>query len=287
MNYRLGYLVSSDTRDWILEAIHQSYTPAHHNEENHEILQRITSGMQPDFPPVVNFIKQVGASQQQGNAGSSTAIVLSRMMRHWFQKDNIVFSPSFIYRFRKNYANEGMYIRDGMRILRDVGCCSEDNFPYKDSDIEPRLLGREAQLEATRFRIDGFAFVKTIQGVKRALLAYGPVLLSVPVYNYGSRMWVPHKENARCLGHQALLLIGYSHEGFIVQNSWGKEWGDEGCTIFPYCDFGMHDDIVTFIDVVNQRPISRKLNIPSRLSNVKKRKRGSLPILKRIRSFDK
>jgi hypothetical protein len=40
-------------------------------------------------------------------------------------------------------------------------------------------------------------------------------------------------------GH-AVALVGYTRDGFIVQNSWGKSWGSGGFALLPYEDFLMH-----------------------------------------------
>jgi hypothetical protein len=40
-------------------------------------------------------------------------------------------------------------------------------------------------------------------------------------------------------GH-AVALVGYTAEGFIVQNSWGRDWGERGFALLPYEDFMMH-----------------------------------------------
>jgi hypothetical protein len=40
-------------------------------------------------------------------------------------------------------------------------------------------------------------------------------------------------------GH-AIALVGYTAEGLIVQNSWGKKWGAGGFALLPYEDFLMH-----------------------------------------------
>jgi hypothetical protein len=40
-------------------------------------------------------------------------------------------------------------------------------------------------------------------------------------------------------GH-AVAIVGYTAQGFIVQNSWGKEWGAEGFALLPYEDYLLH-----------------------------------------------
>jgi hypothetical protein len=40
-------------------------------------------------------------------------------------------------------------------------------------------------------------------------------------------------------GH-AIAIVGYSREGFIVQNSWGTGWGHKGFAVLPYEDWMLH-----------------------------------------------
>jgi hypothetical protein len=40
-------------------------------------------------------------------------------------------------------------------------------------------------------------------------------------------------------GH-AIAIVGYTPEGFIIQNSWGTAWGDGGFALLPYEDYMLH-----------------------------------------------
>lgn len=40
-------------------------------------------------------------------------------------------------------------------------------------------------------------------------------------------------------GH-AVALVGYTADGFIVQNSWGQAWGEQGFALLPYEDWMLH-----------------------------------------------
>jgi hypothetical protein len=40
-------------------------------------------------------------------------------------------------------------------------------------------------------------------------------------------------------GH-AVAIVGYTSQGFIIQNSWGEGWGDGGFALLPYEDFLLH-----------------------------------------------
>jgi hypothetical protein len=40
-------------------------------------------------------------------------------------------------------------------------------------------------------------------------------------------------------GH-AIAIVGYTKEGFIIQNSWGTSWGHNGFAVLPYEDWMLH-----------------------------------------------
>jgi hypothetical protein len=40
-------------------------------------------------------------------------------------------------------------------------------------------------------------------------------------------------------GH-AVAIVGYTQDGFIIQNSWGTSWGEKGFSLLPYEDWVMH-----------------------------------------------
>lgn len=40
-------------------------------------------------------------------------------------------------------------------------------------------------------------------------------------------------------GH-AVAIVGYTRHGFVIQNSWGSEWGADGFAVLPYEDYLLH-----------------------------------------------
>jgi len=48
------------------------------------------------------------------------------------------------------------------------------------------------------------------------------------------------QRRGRADGGHAVALVGYTAQGFIVQNSWGKGWGAGGFALLPYEDFMLH-----------------------------------------------
>ena len=49
---------------------------------------------------------------------------------------------------------------------------------------------------------------------------------------------IERKERAD--GGHAIAIVGYTRDGFIIQNSWGKKWGLNGFALLPYEDWMLH-----------------------------------------------
>ena len=70
------------------------------------------------------------------------------------------------------------------------------------------------------------------EAIKNALIDYGPLVICFPVYQdfmYYKRGVYRHRWGPRVGGH-LVALVGYDdrEQCWIVKNSWGEEWGDDG-----------------------------------------------------------
>ena len=45
---------------------------------------------------------------------------------------------------------------------------------------------------------------------------------------------IPKNLNENYVGNHAMILVGWTKDGFIMQNSWGEEYGNHGRAILPY-----------------------------------------------------
>lgn len=198
------------------------------------------------LPETLDYRSSMQPIRDQGNQSSCVAMSGSAMKEWQEQKDvglNEYMSPQFIYNFREDTSEEGMYMRDLMKILNKKGDCTEKLYPYGTfTPPSSQAIG-----EAQNYIIDGYASVATPEELKTALFVNGPCVLAVPVYNYTTRMWYK-RINDYFLGGHAMLVAGYNKEGFIIRNSWGTDWGDKGYCIMPYGDFSLAWEYWTTID---------------------------------------
>jgi C1A family cysteine protease len=195
----------------------------------------------------------------QGSQGTCSAQSASAIREYQEQKEmqlNQYLSPQFVYNLRSNYPGAGMFGRNTMEILLKNGICRELTYAY--GTIEPiEDIPSEVYNEAKHHVIQEYARVTTLKGLKESLYRNGPCYISFPVYNYGGRFW-KEKEGDKMIGGHAVCVVGYNKEGFILRNSWGKGWVDNGYTVYPYRDWNSHWEIWTVIDADTPDDINYK-----------------------------
>jgi len=130
----------------------------------------------------------------------------------------------------------GTFIRAAMKILKDLGMCEEEYFPY-EGKWPPSGTPKEGYLEnAAKYKISTYASVGiTKEALQQALYQNGPVVVGIAVYenfeHVGSDGIAQFPSGVLKGGH-AILVVGYNKLGLICKNSWSTRWGDNGyCTI--------------------------------------------------------
>ena len=196
-------------------------------------------------PATLDLRSDLQKVRDQGSQGTCVAQV-GACMKEWQENKDVNFdqhmSPQFIYNNRST-SGSGMYPRDLMSILRNMGSAPESMFPYGHTGKPPV----DVYTEAKNYVIQHYAQVDTIEGLKTALSKNGPCYGTFPVYNYGASMWKASFDGP-ILGYHAMTFVGYNLKGFIIRNSWGDDWNDNGYTIFPYEDWGLQIECWTCID---------------------------------------
>jgi hypothetical protein len=144
---------------------------------------------------------------------------------------------------------EGSSCRGAMKGFHKHGVCSEAKWPNFSKGNQP---GRPQPGWAESaphtplgayYRIDG----KSLVDMQSAIFETHAVYVSADVHDGWDRI----KDNCRTLaaavitpakdpdnvGGHAFAIVGYTSDGFIVQNSWGSKWGYHGFALLPYEDW--------------------------------------------------
>lgn len=187
--------------------------------------------------------------KNQGVVGSCvahTAAEIEEYFNHIENKPNKELSVGYIYGCRYNYKGEGMYLRDALKTLKNRGVVEKYEFPYnKEVPVIITLFEEADQLGWETDKNHKITSYFSINGkgeelqdkVKRCLMNNGPVMMSVPWYKdfevVNGIITSPSNMNCSQGGH-CILLYGWNKDGWLIQNSWGKHWGNGGRATYPY-----------------------------------------------------
>jgi len=212
-----------------------------------------------ELPPKIDMRKDVFEVENQLSIGSCVAngVASSCELIANRNKQPIDLSRMFLYNATKSYENrlgqEGLYTKDAYHIAYKYGMPTEEEYPYNlaTDNIDPP---EDIYKKAFNNRINRYENLSrnvvihtdlVVHRIKSALYEGMPVgiafVVTEDIYNLQGS-WKEHKysamydKNSSALGGHYMLIVGYDdeHQKFIVQNSWGEEWGDKGYGGFPY-----------------------------------------------------
>lgn len=192
--------------------------------------------------------------KNQGQIGACTVFAVASIYEYILKKnakEDYDLSESFVYynvRHSKGMEQEdtGSSFHDVIRSIGDQGICIESLHPYSQSlSDEPSA---EAYIDGKKRRITKALNVNIEEkDIKSAIQDGYPVAISLKIYNsfQNSSGFVcrPSEEELSTgeFGHHAMVVVGYSDDTryFVVRNSWGENFGDNGYCYIPYsyiCD---------------------------------------------------
>ncbi len=232
--------------------------------DNHSILNKYSNFVLPNY--------------FQGELSSCTANALSLAYSYkYFKKTNTMFSPSrlFMYYNERMIENtteydDGAQLYSGVEVLRTIGVCSEDMYPYDETKVFD-VPNNECYVSASANKTQNYQLIRynknvpdyyIIEQLKNALFKDNPIVFGFDVYDNfesdevkKSGILINPSDDDNYLGGHAVTMIGYdnnfdcykdnnlvidthkkvSHIGaFLCRNSWGNEWGINGNFWIPY-----------------------------------------------------
>lgn len=93
-------------------------------------------------------------------------------------------------------------------------------------------------------KINDYAMIGSELILKQAIVANGPCLVALPVYDSSRNdFW----NGTELEGGHCVAVVGYTKDGFIIRNSWGTGYGNRGYSLLPYSDFSKVRECWTII----------------------------------------
>ena len=214
----------------------------------------------PDFrdftyqPALLQLAEEVpppaqGLILDQGKEGTCTgfglAAVINLLLARRGQHGRPV-SPRMLYEMARKYDEwqgedySGSSCRGAIQGWHNMGVCSEKLAPYTDSE-KCWSLSIEQAKEARATTLGAYYRVrKRLSDYHAAINETGVLFASARVHSGWKRDSVKNgliEYRSDPVGSHAFAIVGYNRQGFWVQNSWGKKWGNKGLALWSYQDW--------------------------------------------------
>ena len=161
-------------------------------------------------------------------------------------------SPYMLYAMARKYdefpgqADVGSSLRGAFKGWYHHGVCSEERWPAtaKRRNLDDPAFIRECMKTplGAYYRVSA----RRIDDMQSAITELGAIAASAAIHEgwrkpaarqrHGKPTWVIEPSKVEMGGH-AFLIAGYNDDGFLVQNSWGTSWGNNGYATLRYDDW--------------------------------------------------
>ncbi len=195
------------------------------------------------------FCSPVGDQGQTSRCAAFAWTHATELVRNLASGEQILLSPTYsMLQFQRmqgdardySYAHEG---GDGTvagpapaEVLAQQGTCRQEYWP-DDADT-PAAPERAMAHDAAQHRLPGEPWPIALDDVKKVLSAGFPVQVSMntgPAFMQVGRDGIVSAAEPPSgrHGRHAMLIVGYRGNFYIVKNSWGADWGDQGYCYIP------------------------------------------------------
>lgn len=201
-------------------------------------ISSVKSNIYPDMYEI-----SIPLVKDQGIVNSCVAHTLASFLEETHKDENLQFSTGFIYGYRPvGYSqDQGMFPRQAMKTLLKVGDVPKDKFDHNKElpEIKKLVDDNIDKLKdiASQYKIQSYARICTKQDIIKCLYNDITVPVSIPIYNdlaYDKNTFIINEPEGDCNGYHMVLIVGWNKNGYIIQNSWGLYWADNGRAILPF-----------------------------------------------------
>jgi len=198
------------------------------------------AGVQGGFPN--EFSLPVPPIKDQGSVSSCVAHSVSYLSESILNPKHKTdrFAVGFVYGYRPSgyYKGEGMYPREAMKTIQQVGNVLHIDFPYNEEvpAITEKVFQEIDGLKRKAFNHRSVKYfqLKSNDEIKSCIMKYGPVSIMYPVHEefmapVNGKIDV--KGLRRFQGYHQVSLYGWTGNYWQMVNSWGGNWCSNGTAL--------------------------------------------------------
>jgi hypothetical protein len=216
-------------------------------------------------PSPTLFPKRLLPVKHQGETNACTgfglSLVVEQLLRNSGRERTPAISPFMLYSMARRYdefpgsvADAGSSLRGALKGWYKHGACALDLFPGLEMPPAQAKVEDDWWYDAVRRPLGAYYRVdpRSIIDMHGALNEVGVLLASCGCHSgwdEGAGLALPRPRSfdevwpiplqggsAEHAGH-AFAIVGYNEQGFLIQNSWGEEWGSGGLALLGYGDW--------------------------------------------------
>jgi C1A family cysteine protease len=227
-------------------------------EEDWTVLDALQQGLlRPEFPANVDLRENDWYDIVcQGDSSSCVAWASSDSLLRWHfvkagrMEKNQFLSARFTWMAAKEtdkyrvypetfLENAGTPLKAALHVLKKYGCVLEDDFPFNNSTVRG-INTAEFYAKAAQYRLASYYSMildekPNLDHLRMWISQQGPIMVMSDLDSSFKNLYQGKKDlevydKASVIvddGH-AFALVGYTPEYFIIRNTWGLEWGDQG-----------------------------------------------------------
>lgn len=190
--------------------------------------------------PDTYYVVDKAMVKNQGEKPTCVAHALSEIVEYNYKKElgkYERFSTDFIYGLRDSSlyepGEEGMYLREGLSVIKNFGDVFYSDLPSNNFSAAAKVCvdsNKDFLVEkAYPNRVSSYYKITTTEELRYSLMHHGAVAGGMRWYKHSTLQDAVYTfdPNDTYSGH-AVIIIGWTGDYFIVQNSWGKSWGKSG-----------------------------------------------------------
>jgi C1A family cysteine protease len=215
-----------------------------------QLLDETYSPRNTTLPKEVDLRENFTEIKNQGDLGACTAFAAVGVYEFIANANakRLDLSEGFVYYMSRSYENSttedsGSSIFNAIRSMSEFGVCERRDWNYDSLNysVEPNDIAKENALKNKVTK--AMNVCHKLNDLKSAIADGFPICFTLKIFeSFGQSLrgfiTRPKEEELRgdSNGYHAMVLCGYSdiNKLFIVRNSWGKPFGDNGYCYIPY-----------------------------------------------------